>query len=1019
MRKKRLPCYRVIPLTLLLFIYSFSFAQTKTISGKITDATDGTGLPGVTIIVKGTKAGAQTKSDGSFSINIPPSATTLVISSIGYTQKEIPIAGSDFNISLVKSVGPSLNDVVVIGYGTVRQKDLTGAVATVTSKDFQQGAAITSPDELIAGKVAGVSVTSNGGQPGAAATVRIRGLSSLSGNNDPLYVIDGVPMQPAKNPDGTSTISGVSDPLSMINPNDIESETVLKDASAAAIYGSRASSGVIIITTKRGKSGAPKFNFNTQLGASVIAKEESVLNTEQLKAYVNANGTPAQIAEMGGASTDWQHEIYQTGIISNSNLSMSGSLKNLPYYVSFGYLDQQGILKTDALKRTTTALRLSPSLFDNHLKIDFNFNYSHQNTRFANQAAIGAAANFAPTQPIYQKGSPFGGYFEWTTGNDSTPNTNATKNPVALLNQYNSTSTADRYYGNLQLDYKVHFLPDLHASLNLGYDKSLGQGSVHVPGDAAQQWGTTTNHGQNYSYKSTNNFYNESTWDYIKNFPNVFEFKLNYLKDLPDIKSNINLLAGYGYYNNLTTNYNYPSLDSKGDTIPGTAPLYPYSIAENTLISYFGRLIYTYDNKYILTASIRSDGSSRFPTSNRYGIFPAVAGAWKISEEDFLKNSTTISSLKLRASYGVTGNQDGIGNYGYIPSYYLSSNGSQYQFGNQFYYLYTPSPYDANIKWEQTASTNIGIDYGFLHNRITGSIEYYYKNTKDLINTIFIPDGTNFTNQETANIGKMVSKGAEFTISAVAVQSTKVTWNLSFNFAYEDIKITNLTNNQNNPNFYGDAVGGISGGTGNTIQMNTVGYSPQAFFVLQQIYDQKSGKPIEGLYVDRNRDGIISSPPSSPDAYHYKSPFAPVIMGFSTAVSYEKWSLSTVLRANIGNYVYNNVAANMAVQRSILNPNNFISNTLTSYSNTNFINNQYFSDYYVENGSFLKMDNLMLNYNLGSISNGKARVNISASVQNVFVVTKYSGIDPEIYGGIDNNIYPKPRTYTLGVNVGF
>jgi len=1014
MRKKRLPWRRVIPLSLLLFVYSFSFAQSRTISGKITDATDGTGIPGVSIQVKGTKTGATTGNDGSFSMTVPGSATTLVISSVGYTTREIPVGSGSFNVTLVKSSATSLNDVVVIGYGTVKQKDLTGSVATVTSKDFQQGAAITSADELIAGKLAGVSVTSNGGQPGAAATVRIRGLSSLNGNNDPLYVIDGVPMQSLKNPDGTSTIPGVADPLSMINPNDIESETVLKDASAAAIYGSRASSGVILITTKKGRSGAPKFNFNTQVGASVIAKEESVLSTDQLKAYVNANGTPAQIAEMGGANTNWQNEIYQTGIISNSNISMSGGLNgmkgimnSLPYYVSLGYLDQAGILKTDNLQRTTASIRLNPSFFDNYLKIDINANGSHTNTRFANQAAIGAAVSMAPTQPIYEKGSPFGGYFEWTAnGSDTIPNNNATRNPVALLNQYNSTSIANRLFGNVEIDYKIHFLPDLHVNLNLGLDESKGQGNVNVPADAAQQWGTTTNHGQNYQYMGTNH-------------NTVLEFKLNYLKDIPDIKSNINAIAGYGYYNNLGTTYNYAQFDSKGDTIPGTAPLYPTTIQENTMISYFGRLIYTYDDKYILTASLRTDGSSRFPSTNRFGVFPAVAVAWKLNEESFMKNSTTFSTLKVRASYGVTGNQDGIGNYGYIPSYSLSSNGSQYQFGNSFYYMYTPALFDGNIKWEQTASTNIGIDYGFLHNRIIGSIEYYYKNTTDMINSLFIPDGTNFSNKATANIGNMVSKGAEFSISAVAIQSRTITWNLSFNIAYEDIKITKLTNNSSDPTFFGDATGPNVGATGNTIQMNTVGYTPNAFFVLQQIYNQKSGMPIEGLYVDQNRDGIISSPPSSPDAYHYKTPFAPVIMGFSTSVTYLKWSLSTVLRANIGNYVYNNVAANVAVQRSILNPNNFISNTITSYTSTNFINNQYYSDFYVENGSFLKMDNLSLNYNFGNIINNKVKLNISASCQNVFVVTKYTGIDPEIYGGVDSNIYPKPRTYTLGLNLGF
>ncbi len=1012
MRKKRLLPWRNTSLFLLfLFFHSLSFAQNRTISGTITDSAGGPGLAGATILVKGSKLGTQTKADGSFEISVPASATHLIISSVGFKQLDFPLGSGQVNhiiVPLERLPVTSLSDVVVIGYGTVKQKDVTGSVATVSSKDFQKGAAITSPDELIAGKVAGVSVTSNGGQPGAAATVRIRGLSSLNGNNDPLYVIDGVPLQSLKNPDGSSTISGVTDPLSMINPNDVETMTVLKDASAAAIYGSRASGGVILITTKKGRSGKPVFNFNTQLGSSIIGREEKVLSTEQLKAYVNANGTPSQIAEMGSASTDWQHEIYQSGLITNTNLSVAGALKNLPYYVSVGYMDQAGILKTDDLKRTSASLRLNPSLFDNYLKINFNFNYTHENTRFANQAAIGSAAAFAPTQPVYNPTKPsyFGGYFEWTTGNDSTPNTNATKNPVALLNQYNSTSQANRVFGNVEFDYKLHFLPDLHVNLNLGLDTSAGWGSVHVPADAAQQWGTTTNHGLNYDYRGTN----QNT---------VLEFKLNYIKDLANMSSNINVLAGYGYYNNRGYTNNYPHLDSQGDTIAGTAPLYPNTINENTLISYFGRLIYTYNNRYTLTASIRTDGSSRFAPADRWGVFPAVAVAWKMTEEDFMKNVSSVSMLKLRASYGVTGNQDGIGNYGYIPSYYLSSNGSQYQFGPDFYYMSTPSSYVGNLVWEQTASTNIGIDYGFLKNRISGSIEYYYKNTTNLINSIFIPVGTNFTNKITSNIGNMKSSGFEFSISGVPIQNKDLNWTVSFNLTYEDIKITKLTNATNDPSFYGNATGNISGGTGNTIQMNTVGYSPNSFFVLQQVYDQKSGFPAEGMYVDRNRDGIISSPPSSPDAYHYKSPFAPVYMGFSTAVNYHNWTLSTVLRANIDNYVYNNVASGLAVQRSILNPNNFISNTLTSFSNTNFINNQYFSDYYVENASFLKMDNLMLNYNFGTVMNNKVKLNVSASCQNVFTVTNYTGIDPEIYGGIDNNIYPKPRTYTLGVSLGF
>jgi TonB-dependent starch-binding outer membrane protein SusC len=1002
MRKKRLfagtgVLCPVLLLCLIALLGIPASAQTKVITGKVTDSRDGSPLRGISVVPSGSQRGTTTDDKGEFHITVAPGTRSLLFSSIGFATREVPVEGAVMTVTLTAS-NISLTDVVVIGYGTAKKKDLTGSIATVGTKDFQTGA-ITSPDQLIAGKLAGVNVTPNGGSPGSGSTIRIRGLASLSGNNDPLIVIDGLPLS-------GSGIPGIANDLDLVNPNDIESFTVLKDAAASAIYGSRAASGVIMITTKKGKSGPPQFNFNTALGDQTLAKKESVLNADEFRAYVNANGTAAQKAMLGTANTNWQDLIYRQAIFSSSNISMTGSVGSvMPYRISYGYLNQQGILKTDMLQRHSAAISLSPHLLDDHLRIDINATGAIATPRFGNQSAIGNAVTFDPTQSPYKKGSPYGDYFEWESST-GIPNVNSNRNPVALLNQKKDVASVKRLFGNAVIDYKLHFFPDLHANLNLGLDKADGSGNINEPGNAAQAWTTTSNHGYNTQYKTS--------LDY-----RVLEFKLDYSKSIPSIRSTVSAMAGYGYYDNKITTNNYAHFDSKGDTIPASAPLYPFGIQQNTLLSYFGRVIYEFADKYILTASLRTDGSSRFAPNDRWGTFPAVALAWRINQENFLKNVNILSDLKVRASYGIVGNQDGIGNYSYLPTYSLSQNGSQYEFGNAYYYMYTPAPFVANLQWEQTASTDIGLDFGLFGNRITGTMDYYYKDITKLQNLVFIPDATNFSNQATINIGDMISKGFEFNLNTTPVKTPNLTWDVNFNFTYEDIKVKQLTNGGNQPGFFGDAAGNISGGTGNTIQMQTVGYTPFSFFVLQQVYDPKSGMPIEGLYVDRNRDGQISPPPSSPDAYHYKSPFAPYILGFSTGVKIKSWEFKTVLRANFGNYVYNNVAANVAVQRSILNPSNFLENTLTSYTKSNFINNQYFSDFYVENGSFVKMDNLSVNYYVGKIWDGKARLNLNLNCQNVFVITKYSGLDPEIYGGIDNNIYPRPRTYTLGVNIGF
>ncbi len=985
MRKNMSVLSKQICVLIFFTIFAYMASAQKAISGKVTNAKDGTPIQAASVIVKGARVGTQSDGNGNFSLTTPENSKTLIITAVGYNRQELSLNNGSFNVALQPSVS-TLSDVIVIGYGTAKKKDLTGSVTAISSKDFQNGS-ITSPEQQIAGKVAGVTITSNGGQPGSGSTIRIRGGASLNASNDPLIVIDGVPL------------SSVN--FQGINPNDIESYTILKDAAATAIYGSRASNGVIIITTKKGISGKPVITFIPQVSMSYNPKEYPVLSANQFNNLVKADGSASQAAFLGTANTDWQKEIYQTAVISDNNLSISGSLKNLPYRISGEFLSQQGILKTDKLQREALSVALTPHLFNDHLKIDLNLHASNTDSRTANTGAVGSAVTFDPTQPVFNSNKNFGGYYEWTT-NDSTPQSLSNRNPVALLQQYNAENHALRSFGNLQIDYKFHFLPELHANLNLGYDAADYKGTTKIPADAAQSYNSVpTLRGEN------NQYYN----DY---FNKVGEFYLNYVKDIHSIKSNINAVAGYGYYDNYYFNRYFYGFSASNDTLTGSKPPVPTAASEVTLESYYGRLIYTFNNKYILMGSIRTDGSSRFGPSYRWGVFPSIAFTWKIRQENFLKNSNTFSTLNLRVSDGVTGNQDGIGFYSYLSYYSPSSSTSQVNFGNNYYSPYTPSAYAKDLKWEQTETKDVGVDFGFLNNRISGSVDYYYKKTSDLLGTVFVPEFTNFGNQLTRNVGNMTDEGVDFSINATAVQTRNITWDVAFNVAYNKFTITNLSVTQDSlaKNNSSVAVGGISGGTGNTIQEQSVGYTPFGFYVLQQVYG-KDGKPIEGLYVDQNRDGIINQN----DLIHYKSPFAPFTYGFSTSFRYNKWTISTVLRASVGNYMYNNAASNLAVTRNVLNPVGFLQNAPSSILNTNFQNNQFFSSYYVENASFLKMDNLGISYNVGYLSKNKYRLRLSANCQNVFTVTKYTGSDPEIYGGIDNVLYPRPRTITLGANL--
>ncbi len=975
---------RTIRLLCMLACFGFVFtanAQQAKISGTIKNE-KGEPIEAASVQVVGKSTGTLSDKNGSFSLNASPTDSILV-TSIGY-DKVVAKAEPGLQIILKNAAG-NLNEVVVIGYGTQRKKELTGSIATVTAKDFQKGVIVT-PEQLIAGKVAGVSVTSNSGSPGAGSTIRIRGGASLNASNDPLIVIDGVPLS-------GNNIYGASNPLSTINPNDIASFTVLKDAAATAIYGSRASNGVIIITTKKGTSGKPVINFSTQLSVSTLGKKAPVMTHDQFKNLVDSIGGDADTL-MGDANTDWQNEIYHNAISTDNNISVSGAFKNLPYRISLGYLNQDGILKTDNLQRTSAGISLTPSLFKNSLKVEINVKGSVSKARFANGAAISSAVYFDPTQPVYDANSPYGGYFEWSSVDPNTGaitlNKLAPRNPVALLDLYNNKSNVQRSYGNIRLDYALPFLPELHANLNLGYDVAKGEGKIDVPAYAAQNYLDSGLHNQ-YSNKINNT---------------VAEFYLNYNKTIDAIKSNINATAGYGYYNNLSTNYNYASLRANGDTIPGSQPAFPFDKPENTLISYYGRLIYTLMDKYIVAASIRTDGSSRFAPDVRWGTFPSVAFTWRINQEGDLKNSNTLSDLKLRLSYGETGNQDGIYNYPYLAVYSLSDNSSRVQFGNEFYNMGTPAAYDANIKWEQTATYNAGLDYGFLKNRINGSVDYYFKKTKDLLNTIPIPAGSNFSSTILTNVGNLENKGVEVLLNLIPVQTKNFQWDVSFNAAYNENKITNLTATKD-PSYPGTLTGnGI-------IQINSVGYNVNSFYVYHQEYG-KDGKPIEGVYEDINGDGIINQN----DLYRYRSPFPKWVFGFTTQFTYKRWSLNTVLRANVGNYMYNGLATG-ATESNIINPLGYLANTLNSVLYNNFYYGQQQSDYFIENASFLKMDNLGLSYDAGYLAHDKLHLQLNANCQNVFTITKYSGLDPEIYGGIDNSLYPRPRIFSLGANLQF
>ncbi|WP_288880591.1 TonB-dependent receptor [uncultured Bacteroides sp.] len=1002
-------CQTILTLMLGLFLSVGAYAQNITVKGHVKDALGG--VIGASIVEKGNPTnGTITDFDGNFSLNVPKGAT-LVISFIGYKTQEVAAAPSII-VTLVED-SEMLDEVVVVGYGRTKKDDLTGSVTAIKPDELSKGITNNAQDMLV-GKVAGVDVITSGGTPGSGAQIRVRGGSSLNASNDPLIVIDGLTID-------NNTATGMSNVLAMVNPSDIETFTVLKDASATAIYGSRASNGVIIITTKKGKSGsAPKVSYNGDMTISMIQKKYDVLDGDEFRALVNDMwGENVGTVGLGNANTDWQDQIFRTAISHNHNVSISGGLKNMPYRLSVGYNSSDGIVETSWMRRANVGLNLSPSFFDNHLNLKVNAKYMYEKDRYADAGgAIGAALSMDPTQPVYfaadDSRSPFfGGYFQYSQTPQNfnsewlyTNNPNAPQNPLALLKMKDTEAAANDFTGNIEADYKIHGFEDLHLHASYG-----GQYTESKQDDIISKYSYSNNY---YGWNGVTQYYKYSIT------ANAYA---QYMKEIGAHNFDVMVGAEESHYHRNGYNYGQGTDPYTGEAYNPSSRKEQEWATHYSLVSYFGRLNYTLLNRYMLTATFRADGSSRFHEDNRWGYFPSVAFAWKINEEAFMKDLTWWNEFKLRLGWGMTGQQDIGTDFGYVTHYTVSDSYAQYPFGDIYYGTMRPSAYNPDLKWETTTTYNAGIDLGFLNNRITANVDGYYRETKDLLNTVTIPVGMQFGSVLTKNIGSLKNYGLEFSINAKPIVTKDFTWDLSYNIAWNHNEITDLVGGDDD--FYQIVQNtSISRGNSTRIQANKVGEPVNSFFVYQQVYDE-NGKPIEGMYVDRDGNGRIDDG----DRYFYKKPSADVIMGLTTKFLYKNWDLSMSFRASLGNYVYYDFLSNRAVvSQSGLYTNSTLHNTTPEAVALGFTgvgagNDNYLSDYFVRNASFLKCSNITLGYSFPALfkvgghetCSGRAFV----TAQNPFIISKYKGIDPEVSSGIDSNPYPRPFSIQIGLNLNF
>jgi len=990
----------LLTLVVGLFLSVGAFAQQIAVKGIVKDTT-GEPVIGANVLVKGTTNGTITDFDGNFQL-MANQGDIIVISFIGYSAQELPATSELMNVVL-KDDSEMLSEVVVIGYGVAKKNDLTGSVTAMKPDEMNKGL-VTNAQDMMQGKIAGVNVTSASGTPGAGAQIRIRGGSSLNASNDPLIVIDGLAMD-------NSGVQGLSNPLSMVNPNDIETFTVLKDASATAIYGSRGSNGVIIITTKKGKSGSkPTINYSGNVSVSTKKKTIDVMDGDEFRQFVtNMYGEgSAAVNTLGKANTDWQSEIYRAAVSTDHNVTLSGGLKNMPYRATVGYTNQQGILKTSKFERLTASLNLSPSLLEDHLKINLNAKGMIAKTRYANTSAVNAAVWMDPTQDIYDSRDEyknFGGYFQWTSNgaalNDPnwplTYNTLATKNPVALLDQQDDNATSKTFIGNAEFDYKVHGFEDLRLHMNLGADYSTGKQTTIIS-----------------PYSSTNHYYGYDGWTETDKYNLLFTAYAQYMKDFNEAH-HFDIMGGYEWQHfhreGMSNGWGYYQSthnEKPGQKTEHNANNNPWA-TENYLVSFFGRANYSLLDRYMLTATVRYDGSSRF--KDHWALFPSFAFGWRIKEEAFLKDVDALSDLKLRLGYGQTGQQEGIGDYNYFASYNVNTAVDSFYplIGNG--QLNRPNAYNNNLTWETTTTYNAGLDFGFWNGRLTGNIDWYYRETTDLLNTVSVAAGSNFRNQVMSNIGSLKNTGIEASLNWKAISNNDWLWDLGVNFTYNQNEITELVD--------GDyqLTGGISSGTGNMCQAHAVGHPAGSFYVYQQVYDN-NGMPIEGAVVDRNGDGTITTA----DKYLYKSPSAPWTAGFTSKLMYKNWDFSFSLRASFDNYVFNDLEAGSSNISSsqVLAQSGYLSNRPKNVLGKAWQTYDWvLSDYFVQNGSFLKCDNITLGYTFDQLFGAKIGGRVYATASNVFTITNYKGIDPEVAGGIDNSLYPRPFTALVGLSLNF
>lgn len=962
---------------LMLLLPITTFAQ-ATLTGTVVDNTSGQPVPGVNVIVQNSNNGTTTDFDGVYTLNNVNEGDTLLFSYLGFETQTIAYTGqATLDVTLQENAS-ELEEVVLIGYGSTTEQDATGSVEKISPEEFNQGAVI-SPEQLISGKTAGVRITSGGGAPGEGSEIRIRGGSSLSANNSPLIVVDGIPLD-------QRGVQGVRNQLNSINPNEIQDFVVLKDAAATSIYGSRASNGVILITTKKGKKNTDlSLEYDVKGSIGKIIDKVDVLSADQFRTLIESQ-EDTDPTLLGNANTDWQDEIYQTSTGVIHNLTATQGFENFYYRINYNHTSQTGVLETDGYQRNALNLSLNQNLFDNNLKLTLTSKGIIDRNTFADQGAIGAAVAFDPTQPVFDPTSNFGGYFEFRTS-PTQEQTQATRNPVALLQQYDASARNRRNITNLNVDYTFHFLPELRFNLNAGFDYSELTGSSFRPVNSAAN-------NQDIAFQENYSGLNRNT---------LLDFYFNYKKNLESLNTELDVTAGHSYQEFFISSDNTFTESNAFLTQPTI-------INRNALESYFARASFDIANKYLISASYRRDGSSRFSEENKWSSFPAASIGWKIHQEDFLVDSAVLNQLKLRLGYGITGNQEIGSNYGFLGLYTPSVQGASYQFGNTFFSTLRPEEFDENLKWEELQTYNAGIDFGFFSNRISGSVDAYYRETKDLLATVPVPAGANLSDQLLTNVGETVSKGIEIGLNGVLARTQDLNWEIGYNITFQDLEITNLSLGDD-PDFF-IPQGGISGGVGNNIQLWKKGFDPTTFFVYRQIYNE-NGAPIEGAYVDVNGDNTITEADKQP----YKKATPNYFMGLTNTLSYKNLDFNFTFRGSFGNYMYNNTqSANGFITAGTNTPQDYYSNENANVLVTNFENSQFFSDYYIQKADFIKLDNVSLGY---LVPGEKVDFRVSFTATNVLTITDYEGLDPEIASGIDNNFYPRSRSYVLGLNFKF